>query len=420
MNLLRSLKTSPVRWLGLPVLAIALFYLLVGMRPLDVGYGGYAVYGAARALAVVTAVLASLAAWEAGRLRAGQVWRTTSVRGRYLVALDSLRPVLLLTAVVDVTMLVVAVVRVGAVPDVTDLVMVLALCTVQVALIVVGFGVGCVVPRVLAVPFVLTVVMLWLTVPPTLGTPWVRYLTGMPSDAPTLTDALDPAVLLAPALLGAGAALAVVALAVVGRSPLLRLGIATAVLLGTAVPAQALVADAGYFAPTVPRTWAQTCSGEAPSICVPKELAGSLPTLNSAAKEALPALADAGIETPTSLEYVSTDTELGPQAWRLHLEPPVTKGRAVNAIATALVPPWRECAELPDDFGRPSAGPLRIWLLQAAGMSEQRAARAGSAEAQKAVAQVRTTSREAQLDWVQRQIELQGTCDPAVLREAMR
>ncbi|MBU7597551.1 hypothetical protein JGS22_007925 [Streptomyces sp. P38-E01] len=420
MNLSRSLKTSPVRWLALPVLAVALFYLTTGMRSLEVGYGGYAVYGATRALAITTGTLAALSAWEAGRLRAGQVWRRTSARGRITVAFGALRPVLLLTAVVDVTALSLAAVHAGAVPHFADLPMILALGVVQIAFLVVGFGVGCVVPRALAAPLVLIAVTLWLVLPPTLETPWVRYLTGVPTDAPTLTDTWDPAVLLAPPLLAAGAALAVVALAVAGRSRLLRVGIAATVLVGAAVPAQALVADAGYEAPTVPRTSAQTCSGEAPRICVPGELSGSLPTLRAAAEQTLPALAQAGIETPTSIENASVDAELGERAWRIHLDPPVTRQRAINAIATALIPRAPECTDLPDGFGVPSSGPLRIWLLRAAGVSEERAARSGSAQARQTAAEVRTTSREDQLRWVRGQMELLSSCDPEVLTEAAR
>lgn len=249
----------------------------------------------------------------------------------------------------------------------------------------------------------------------------MRYLTGVPVDSPTATDALAPNTLWAPTLVALGIVSAVVVASSGLRSRVLRGGLAVACLAVFALPAQALVADAGYFTPTVPRTDAQSCAGGTPRICVPDEFSDALPTLRTSARDALNSMAKSGVKTPTKLEFVSADAELGAGSWRIHLEAPVTKEKAFRAVATAKVPAWRECENLPDDFGRPDPRPLRVWLLTAAGMSEAEAADAGGGKlAARTVREVRQRGTEEQLRWVDRQIEVLASCDRRVVAEAQR
>lgn len=308
---------------------------------------------------------------------------------------------------------------VNASPRAADLPVIGFAVALQTALIILGFGVGCVLSRIIAVPTVLIGVTLWLAIPATLETPWVRYLTGVLSAALTFTDDLAPSVLLAPLVLAAGVVAAVLLGSVPVRSRLLRAGVALCCVVAGAVPAQAMVADAGYEAPTVPRTGAQTCDEGAPRICVPEEFADALPQLRAAANKALPNLAEAGVDVPGAVAYVSQDARLEPGDWRMHLERPVSDLRAFNAVATAVIPAFRECPDLPDDHGHPSPGPLAAWLRVSAGMDERDASGVGTVRARREAERVRGLDRVEQRRWFDVQLRALRSCDPKAHAEAL-
>ncbi|UNO41554.1 hypothetical protein [Streptomyces sp. MST-110588] len=281
MSFLKALRRSSLPWAGPVLMGIALFYAFT-WRTRATGFGADTVFVTARALGPVPGVLAGIAAWEAGRLRAGQVWSLTPSRGRYRIALDTARPVLLLIVLLDTAVLAVASLRVSALPRFEDLPQLALTLTLQCGAAVIGFGTGCLLPRTLAAPAITLVLSLWILIPASLETPWVRYLNGLPVDAATVTDSIAPGVLLAPALLMAGAVTGVLLASVRRGSRLVRAAAGLCCLTAAAVPAQALVADAGYETPTVPRAGAQVCdkgTARTPRICVPKEFTAALPRL---------------------------------------------------------------------------------------------------------------------------------------------
>ncbi|MET9291823.1 hypothetical protein [Streptomyces sp. NPDC003077] len=422
MNFLNALRRSSLPWAGPVLLGIALFYAFT-WRIRATGFGGDTVFVMARALGPIPGALAGVAAWEAGRLRAGHVWRLTPSLGRYRVAFDALRLVLFLAVLLDAVVLVAASVRVSALPRFEDLPQVASLLAVQCGAVIVGFGAGCLLPRALAAPVVLVVLSLWTMIPATLeATPWLRHLNGLPSDAATVTDSIAPQALLAPALLAAGAVAGVLLASVPWRSRLLRGAAAVCCVVAGAVPAQAMVADAGYRMPTVPRDGAQVCEEGAPRICVPKEFADALPRLRKAAETALPRLAAVGLRKPDTLAYVSLDAPVTSGTWRLHLEKPVTEARALSAVATAPVPVWRygACPKLRDDVATPSPGPVTAWLRLAAGTDERGVKGDYDAATVRRVAEVRRKPPAAQKAWADRQIRALRSCDPKVHAEALR
>lgn len=420
MDRLRRLHRSPVLWCGLPILALALFYASDVESYPTTRFGGDSFYWAQYAATAVCGPIAGLAAWQAGRLRVGGVWQTAPVRHRHRIALDALRPVLALVAVVNLATFTLTSLHFGAAPRLGDLGGIGMMLTAQVALLVVGFGIGSVLPRAVSVPVAVVGLTLWLTLPPSLDDPTYRHLTGMLSNAPTYVDDPAPAALLAPVLLSAGAIAAVLLAARFGGI-LPRVAVVAACLTAAAVPAHALVADAGFETPTVPRSTAhQSCEGESPRICVPDEFADSLPELRKAANTALPRFQAVGITPPKEITYTSQDVKPNAGTWRIQLEAPISAHQLTDRVVTALVPAYRECPNLPDDLAPPSTGPLTAWLRLTAGAERTAVERAHSDRTLARVDSVREQDHPAQLRWVEIQRRAMSSCDTADYRKALR
>ncbi|MBU7596975.1 hypothetical protein JGS22_004805 [Streptomyces sp. P38-E01] len=419
MDRLSRVHRSPVLWWGLPILALALFYASDADTYPVSEFGGDTYHFAQYALLGASGPLGGLAAWQAGRLRLGGVWRSAPVRHRHRIAWAALRPVLLLTAAIDLLVFAYTSTHFGALPRLSDLGGVALMVTVQLAVLIVGFGLGCALPRAAAVPLAVVGLTLWLILPPSFDDPSYRYLTGLLSDRPTPLDDPAPEVLLAP-LLVALAAVGAVLLAARPGPQTLRTALAGCCALAGILPAHSLVADAGYDMPTVPRAdSAQRCAGQAPRICVPVEFEDRLPQLRDSARTVLPRLAAAGLQRPDRLAFVSADVELPASAWRLHLESELSAQQLTDRVVTAAVPPYRECRNLPDDAGSPSAGPLTAWLRLTAGAEPKTVERRHSSRTVQRVEAVRKQSRRAQSAWVETQRRGLGSCDPADRAEAM-
>lgn len=421
MGFLTVLRRSSLRWSGTAMLGLTLYYALLWM-PAPSGFGGDSAFIAARALAPLPGLIAATAAWEAGRLRVGGIWRGTPARGRHRVAGDALTGLACAVLLADLLAIGLASHQVGAWPRAEDTPLLAAMVATQAGATAVGFGLGCALPRFVAVPLCATAFTLWVMIPATLETPWVRYLTGLPTDAATVTDSLAPSATFAPVLVAAGLITAVLAASAPLRLTGLRALAAACCLAAAAVPARALVADAGYEMPTVPRAGAEVCSESSPTICVPKEYEKSLPRLRAAAGEALPRMAAAGMDTPVSLRLVSLDAELAPGTWRLRNQEPHTALSATDLVATAPVPIQRydDCPGLPDDQPRTSPGPATAWLRLAAGIPEKTVRTWHGASTLRQVDQVRTRSRTDQLAWLEQQLRAVASCDPRVHAEARR
>lgn len=426
MDRLRNLYRSPVLWWALPILALALFYASDALRYPVTGFGGDAYYFAQYALLGASGPLGGLAAWQAGRLRTARIWGTAPVRHRYRIALDALRPVFVVTVLMDVVVFAFTTLHFDALPRISDLRGIGLLLSVQLMLVVVGFGVGSVLPRAAAVPLAAVGLTLWLLIPPSLENPAYRYLTGIVPDRLTVVDDPAPAVLIAPLLVAIGAVAATLLAATSarrmfpGRRVLRAVGAGCCLVAGV-VPAYALVADAGYDMPTVPRSEsAQRCTGAEPRVCVPVEFAKYLPQLEQSAKKVLPRFEAAGIAKPKELAYVSQDAELSDTTWRFQLEFPVTEHQLTDRLVTALVPPYKECPNLPDDVATPSVSPLTAWLRLTAGGDRVAIEKAHSASTLKRVDAVRERGQAAQLAWVETQRRGLSSCDAADHRKVMQ
>ncbi|MFG3125265.1 hypothetical protein ACGFYO_25070 [Streptomyces sp. NPDC048201] len=370
---------------------------------------------------------AAFAAWEAGRLRRAGVHRLAPVRGRYAIAIGALWPVVLLGVTAVVACLLTVRLATGAAHDWPHpgvLAMAGYLITVHTVL---GYGLGMLLPRVLATPLILVVDYLCLVMPVTVVDPmWLRELTGW-LDAPygDLTVTMNPVALAVPMVLATGILAAVLVSAEIARwrrPRVVRAGVATAASLVclSVFTVSAVLPVRGWDGdpPPRPRTDPPVCAGGSPRICVPVEAAGSLKPLAGAAKKVVPRLVDAGMEPPKELAFVSDAAHTDARTWRLFLYRDMTDVDMRASIAASALPTIPSCPET-SDVRTGHAGTLAAWLMVKAGMD---ADEIRSQHGQKLAADPRVMSvvnRETklspdeQLSWFTRNATLLQRCEPA-------
>ncbi|GGZ15499.1 DUF7224 domain-containing protein [Streptomyces poonensis] len=370
---------------------------------------------------------AAFAAWEAGRMRRAGVHRLAPVRGRYAIAIGTLWPVVLLgVAGVAVCLLTVRM-ETGAAhdwPHLGVLAMAGYLITVHTVL---GYGLGMLLPRILATPLILVVDYLCLVMPVTVVDPmWLRELTGwLAAPYGDVTITMHPVALAVPMVLATGFLAAVLVSAEIARwrrTRLVRVGAAAAASLIClsvfTVSAVYPVRDWDGDPPLRARTDPPVCAGDSPRICVPKEAAGSLDQLDASAREIVPRLVDAGLEPPEELAFVSEAADTDARTWRLFLHRDMSDVDVRASIAASALPMIPPCPTK-SDARTGHAGTLAAWLMVKAGMSAEEI---GSQYSQKLAADPRVMSvvnRETklspdkQLSWYTRNVTLLQQCKPA-------
>ncbi|MFJ4922012.1 hypothetical protein [Streptomyces sp. NPDC088725] len=370
---------------------------------------------------------AAFAAWEAGRLRRAGVFRLAPVRGRYAIAISSLWPVVLLGVAAVVVCLLTVRLSTGPAhdwPHLGVLAMAAYLITVHTAL---GYGLGMLLPRILAAPLILVLDYLCLVMPVTIVDPmWLRELTGW-LDAPygDLTITVHPMALAVPMILATGVLAAVLVSAEIARwrrRRVVRVGAAAAASLVClsvfAVSAILPVRDWNGDPPLRARTDPPVCAGVSPRICVPVEAADELKLLADAATEVVPRLVDAGIEPPKELAFVSEAADIDARTWRLFLYRDM-RGEDVKAsIAASALPPIPPCPTT-SDVRSGHVGTLVAWLMVKAGMgvdeiqSQYSEKLAADPQIMPVVERETKLSSDEQLSWFTRNVTLLQQCEPA-------
>ncbi|KMS71436.1 hypothetical protein ACM01_27160 [Streptomyces viridochromogenes] len=342
-----------------------------------------------------------------------------AARAQVMVVAQALAPVALLgLAAVTGSFLTVRV-SMGSALDWPSVSVIGMITVVLAAHMLLGFVVGYALPRLLAPALILVLDYLWMTLPPTFDTMWVRHLTGHLETGLPVTDRINPDSVIAPAVVAAGIAAAGLLVALTsGRR---RMAAALAGVLGIGLgglAGQHLVADWGPSAPALARTDQPACAGKKPEICVPRELASVLPELEGASAAVLPRLADAGIPAPQRLSTASTATRVGPETWRVYASPYLTEDDARAEIAEAALPDLPDCLAHTDAYvGDPL--PLRVWLLLAGGVPDDVVTEHYGPDALPAMAGVRAQSEEKQLDWFRRNLNLLKQCEPSPETQAI-
>lgn len=275
-----------LRFVGMPWLAgaftAAALMFASEQLPASADYALAVTSTAVASTALVAPLAASVAAWAAWRLRSAREATGAGVRPAWRIGAGIAGPIVLGAVVSLVATAVVRLALTGLSP-LPDAGAVLVATFVVVGLTSAGFAVGTVLNGLVAAPLVMAASYVWLTLPLTMDTMWVRELTGMWLDCCMSDEQLRPSAVGAVVILYSamtGAAIAVVRWRWVGPGDrnwaFVALGCA---VLGAVVPSSMVVGTGPY--PSQPRTSALTCTGTAVRVCVWPEHIDALPRLEA-------------------------------------------------------------------------------------------------------------------------------------------
>ncbi|MFD8262365.1 hypothetical protein ACFV19_26365 [Streptomyces griseoluteus] len=341
MKFSTSLRSGSVRWAGPAVILLTLLYYVVGETAPPSSYYHYAPSIVAEPLktlyALAYATAAALSCWESGRLRAARVWALAPARSRYRIAANALAPVIALSWAVVLIPPAVSLARAATPPTLDSLRLPLAAMVLCVAHAVLGFAVGCVLPRVIATPIL--AVADWITVAFTRSVLpyWPRHVSGQYGsigygEVPDLVTAVVPV------LLAGGIALGLVVLWLPVGLRALRVMVAAAIAVGGVLGAYRTAADWPATPPLTGGNVAMVCKGTAPRMCLPELNADRLPQVQRDTAKALRELRASGATSAAPRlitdsyadgrrQKPSTDAQ-----WRMVLMGPVQNGSAVYQI----------------------------------------------------------------------------------------
>ncbi|MER7191754.1 hypothetical protein [Streptomyces flaveolus] len=283
-------------------------------------------------------------------MRSARVWALAPARSRYRIAVNALAPVIVLSWLVLLVPAAVSLARSATLPTLDSLRFPLAGMVLCVGHAVIGFAVGCWVPRVIATPIL--AVADWITVAFTRAVLpyWPRHVSGQfgsigYGEVPDLVTAA------APVLLVGGVAVGLLILWLPRGWGILRVGVAAAVAVAGVLGAYRTAADWSATPPLTAGHVAMTCTGSAPRMCVPDFNARYLPQVQSDTAKALRVLRTSGAtsDDPRLItdsygdgrrQKPSTDA-----VWRMTLTGPVQSGDAVYQIVIRSL--HFRCEEVP-------------------------------------------------------------------------
>lgn len=308
LSLIRSssaLRVAPVTLL----LVFAYYATDLGddLRVDPLGYSATVIDAVLRNLMPVAfAVASGLAAWEARKLGASEIWKLGAVRSRYTIAAQHLAPVVALAWLLLVLPALFALAEQQVLPDLPGLLLLsfgLVLC---VAHGIVGFAVGVAIRHIAVVPIIAVTDFLAIGWSTGLEIPWPRHLSGLFAGKMMFGELPTTTALVAPLLLAAGCAVAM-ALFWTPVPRLLRGVAAGALVVACAFGSFSLVSDWSYIGPRSTGHGAVTCAGESPRICLPEVNSEHISVLAKEAEATLDALHQAGLQAePDSI----SDTDL--------------------------------------------------------------------------------------------------------------
>ncbi|MGW0813970.1 hypothetical protein ACWD00_12090 [Streptomyces viridiviolaceus] len=341
MKFSTSLRSGSVRWAGPVVLVLTFLYYVVGEQAPLSSYHHYAPSIVAEPLktlyALAYASAAALSCWESGRLRSARIWALAPARSRYRIAANALAPVIVLSWLVLLLPPAISLVRSATLPTLDSLRLPLAGMVLCVAHAVLGFAVGCVLPRVIATPILAVVDWIAVAFTRAMLPYWPRHVSGQYGSV-GYGEVPDMVTVAVPLFLAGGIAVGLVILWLPHGLRALRVVVAGAVAVGGVLGAYRTAADWPATPPLNGGHVAMTCAGSAPRVCLPEMNARYLPKVQRDTAEALRVLRESGATSarPRLItdsygdgrrQKPSTDTE-----WRMMLTGPVRSGDAVYQI----------------------------------------------------------------------------------------
>lgn len=414
MKFSTAFRSGSVRWASPAVLSLALLYYATGeTAPLSTYYH-YAPSIVAEPLktlyALAYATAAALACWESGRLKSARVWEMAPARSRHRIAANALAPVVTLSWLVILVPPAISLARSGTLPSLDSLRLPLGAMMLCVAHSVLGFAIGCWVPRIIATPIL--AVADWITVAFTRAVLpyWPRHVSGQFGSI-GFGEVPDFVTILAPLLLAGGLAAGLLILWMPFGVLVLRITAAAAVAAGGALGAYRTAADWPASPPLTDGNVAMECAGRAPRMCVPAFNAPYLPSVQRDTAKALDTLRAAGATTarPVLITDSYVDGRLrkpsSETTWRMSLTGPIRSGDAVYRV---VVRSLRFRCEQADAR---TAHAVWLWAALKTGQEEayqkRRRQEGGGPEAEVLEKQVRTDvtrvlnrTRDEQTTWV--------------------
>lgn len=426
------IRTNSGAWIAIPLALMAVLYAakfvtsgLVDAYAPDITSKGIA------SLGFVAPLCAALGAWEAGRLRRARWWDLPSVRHPAVIVALTQGPIVVAGVLAIVAATALGLVSSGVLlPDVRPLVVGVAVVTAHTLM---GAALGRWLPVVIAAPAALLSSFAFIVMLRALDPMWLRYLGGLGIELCCGTgDDLAPGAVSGPLAAASGIIVASYVLLAARR---IEWQVAVAAGLALAVGMTvggSLVSTLGSY-PTAPRdTSALECSGRGTDLvlCLWPEHRALRSQTETTAREAIDRWRRAGLEVPQTVSEGNPDTRTAGEL-TFGIRSASKPSHILEGLALGMLPPWSTCAN-GGTAGSDTSEYVLAWLLATAGMAQgDLAARfpdfpprdpalfpdtAGmplQPSVMTVVQQVRSLPPDAQLAWVQRNLEALRNCDGA-------
>ncbi|MEV7233432.1 hypothetical protein AB0N06_05435 [Streptomyces sp. NPDC051020] len=401
-----NLRGSATPWLALPALIYMAMFVSGGSAV--PGYGISSGELSSWAIVVIAPAAAGAAAWESGRQRQLGALRTVATRSMISQILRALAPVLVLQTLLVVGALIVARSATGVwpSPDVPGLLPIAHLVVLPCGWMVVGWGLGQLLPRGVAAPTAAVFCWFLLAMTQAMQTPFWRHLGGFISEGSTLTDVLDPSVYWIPWMVSFGLAGAAALLIQVRRRPWI-LAVSAVIVACTFILGRLLVVSWSYSLATTVRTGHTTCVGSSPALCLPDEYANQAAAIREDVLPVLRSLHAAGLPAPETLRMESDKQPTKPGVWPLNWDTSWSPQHVESTIADSAVGGIAALAGV-RDCHQPSL--QEAWALVAAGVPQKSIRAAMTDSGWKELQNVLATPSAEQVQWFTRHVQSQDYC----------
>lgn len=406
MPLRSLLRLSPIVWLSPFLLLLASVYPRVLSAVTSDPYPlAYAAVGAF-SVVFVAPVCAACAAWEGGRLRRAEWFDRPHSRSPLVVALSLTYPIMILGVMILTVATMVTLLGTGlfVLPALHILLPKLAIIFVHVLL---GFAVGVRLPTVIAVPGVLLIDYVWMTVPDALHPLWLRHLTGAWGSCCMVGSELAPQAILGTLIVVLGMAGTAILLLQQDRR-LRQVWLAGVPLVLALVVGSVVVRDLGAD-PVVPRSpQLLVCSATEPRVCVWPEHRTRLDEVSALAVAASTRWRDAGVAVPSEF---SEWHSLGILERGFGFSMASSMADLRVSLANSVLPSWPDCVLSGPYLAGPAEIDVLAWLVATSGASaEELNLRFGPETAQN-IAVLQGLPLDEQQAWYQANVAAMSVCD---------
>ncbi|MFB7763298.1 DUF7224 domain-containing protein [Streptomyces xiamenensis] len=410
MTLFRKLSRSPAVWVA-PLFWFFVWDLASSEKRFADPYYGVSTTGAALyPIFAIVSVSAACGAWEGGRLRRGQVWQSSPVRQRIIVAVDALGPVFLVGFLSLAVSCLATTGNLANIFDTGSLVMLLFAAVLISLYALIGFAIGCLIPSFIAVPVSLIGSYLWMGIPGSLEIMWLRHLTGQLTDIPGIGQRISYEALLAPVLLTASLALSILVLIALRTRMHFRVTISILIAFSGIGGSYSIVSDWGPQTPLEKEKLTGVCIKDNGILsCLPREYSSHLPIFEETAHQVVEDLQVFGIARPDKVEYEILSSESDGVTWKVFSYPGQPTEEMISEISRGAFSLDGNCEiDRAGDGARKSA--IYAWLALTAGADSQYIGYLYEPEAVSIAQNIRSLSTPEQTEWYTAQISHYAHC----------